>query len=126
MVAGGGRTAGFGFAGDRGFGAATGGEYAVTLSFGAEGVALPASGGDTRVFAAAVVYPVDCSATEVHVTYTFADGSVYTETRPGRKLEAGATYRLTSEITKRAGGAVAMEAAPARGRACAIPIHKGN
>ena len=72
-----------------GFGAATGGEYAVTLSFGAEGVALPASGGDTRVFAAAVVYPVDCSATEVHVTYTFADGSVYTETRPGRKLEAG-------------------------------------
>ena len=68
-----------------GFGAATGGEYAVTLSFGAEGVALPASGGDTRVFAAAVVYPVDCSATEVHVTYTCADGSVYTETRHVRK-----------------------------------------
>ena len=96
-----------------GFGAATGGEYAVTLSFGAEGVALPASGGDTRVFAAAVVYPVDCSATEVHVTYTFADGSVYTETRPGRKLEAGATYRLTSEITKRAGGALEIEAGEA-------------
>ena len=98
-----------------GFGAATGGEYAVTLSFGAEGVALPASGGDTRVFAAAVVYPVDCSATEVHVTYTFADGSVYTETRPGRKLEAGATYRLTSEITKRAGGALEIEAGEADG-----------
>ncbi len=89
--------------------------YAVTLSFGAEGVALPASGGDTRVFAAAVVYPVDCSATEVHVTYTFADGSVYTETRPGRKLEAGATYRLTSEITKRAGGALEIEAGEADG-----------
>ena len=93
----------------------SGGEYAVTLSFGAEGVALPASGGDTRVFAAAVVYPVDCSATEVHVTYTFADGSVYTETRPGRKLEAGATYRLTSEITKRAGGALEIEAGEADG-----------
>ena len=98
-----------------GFGAATGGEYAVTLSFGAEGVALAASGGDTRVFAAAGVYPVDCSATEVHVTYTFADGSVYTETRPGRKLEAGATYRLTSEITKRAGGALEIEAGEADG-----------
>ena len=59
--------------------------------------------------AAAVVYPADCSAEEIHVTYTFADGSVYTETKTGRNFEAGRIYRLTTEITKRDGGSLEIQ-----------------
>lgn len=71
-----------------GFSDATDANNAVTLSFGKEGVELPATSSTASVFAAAVVYPADCSAEEIHVTYTFADGSVYTETKTGRNFEA--------------------------------------
>ena len=72
-----------------GFSDATDANNAVTLSFGKEGVELPATSSTASVFAAAVVYPADCSAEEIHVTYTFADGSVYTETKTGRNFEPG-------------------------------------
>lgn len=69
----------------------------------------PATSSTASVFAAAVVYPADCSAEEIHVTYTFADGSVYTETKTGRNFEAGRIYRLTTEITKRDGGSLEIQ-----------------
>ena len=53
-----------------GFSDATDANNAVTLSFGKEGVELPATSSTASVFAAAVVYPADCSAEEIHVTYT--------------------------------------------------------
>lgn len=92
-----------------GFSDATDANNAVTLSFGKEGVELPATSSTASVFAAAVVYPADCSAEEIHVTYTFADGSVYTETKTGRNFEAGRIYRLTTEITKRDGGSLEIQ-----------------
>lgn len=91
------------------FSDATDANNAVTLSFGKEGVELPATSSTASVFAAAVVYPADCSAEEIHVTYTFADGSVYTETKTGRNFEAGRIYRLTTEITKRDGGSLEIQ-----------------
>lgn len=91
------------------FGEATDPLNGITLSFGEEGVALPRAGSDVEVFAAAVVYPADCSQVEFYVTYTFADGSVYTETRAGRNFESGRIYRLTTEITARNGGSFAVE-----------------
>ena len=93
----------------RGFGEATDPSNRITLSFGDEGVALPRAGSDGEVFAAAVVYPADCSQTEFYVTYAFAAGSVYTETRAGRDFEPGRIYRLTTEITARRGGTFAVE-----------------
>lgn len=81
----------------------------ITLSLGGDGVALPRAGSDSDVFAAAVVYPIDCSQQEIYITYTFADGSVYTETRTGRNFESGRIYRLTTEITARDGGKFAIE-----------------
>ena len=92
-----------------GFSDATDANNAVTLSFGKEGVELPATSSTASVFAAAVVYPADCSAEEIHVTYTFADGSVYTETKTGRNFEAGRIYRLTTEIAKRDGGSLEIQ-----------------
>ena len=92
-----------------GFSDATDANNAVTLSFGKEGVELPATSSAASVFAAAVVYPADCSAEEIHVTYTFADGSVYTETKTGRNFEAGRIYRLTTEITERDGGSLEIQ-----------------
>lgn len=92
-----------------GFSDATDTNNAVTLSFGKEGVELPATSSTASVFAAAVVYPADCSAEEIHVTYTFADGSVYTETKTGRNFEAGRIYRLTTEIAKRDGGSLEIQ-----------------
>lgn len=92
-----------------GFSAADDASNAVTLSFGTEGVELPATSSAASVFAAAVVYPADCSASEIYVTYTFSDGSVYTETKTGRNFEAGRIYRLTTEITKRDGGSLEIK-----------------
>lgn len=71
------------------------GSSTVTLSFGAEGVALPTAVDDARIFAATVILPTDCSASEVYVTYGFADGSVYAETKTGREFSAGKIYRLS-------------------------------
>lgn len=85
------------------------GSSTVTLSFGAEGVALPTAVDDARIFAATVIFPTDCSASEVYVTYGFADGSVYAETKTGREFSAGKIYRLTTEITKRYGGTLRIE-----------------
>ena len=86
------------------FGTANDANNAVTLSFGTEGIDLPGASSQTSVFAAAVIYPADCSANEIQITYTFADGSVYTETKTGRNFESGRIYRLTTEITKRDNG----------------------
>ena len=85
------------------------GSSTVTLSFGEEGVVLPTSGDDTRIFAAAVIFPSDCSASDVYVTYGFADGSVYAETKTGKKFSAGKIHRLTTQITKRNGGTLRIE-----------------
>lgn len=92
-----------------GFGTADDANNAVTLSFGTEGIDLPSASSQTSVFAAAVIYPTDCSASEIHVTYTFADGSVFTETKTGRNFEAGRIYRLTTEITERDGGSLQIQ-----------------
>lgn len=92
-----------------GFGTAEDGDNAVTLSFGTEGVTLPAASDDKSVFAAAVIYPADCSTSEVYVTYAFADGSIFTETKAGRNFEPGRIYRLTTEVTKRDGGSLKIQ-----------------
>lgn len=85
------------------------GSGSVTLSFGEEGVPLPATGDDTRIFAAAVIFPADCSATTVYVTYNFSDGNIFTEAKPGKTFAAGKIYRLTTEITQRNGGSIRIE-----------------
>ena len=68
------------------------GSSSVTLNFGGEGVALPTQHSDTEVFAAMVLYPADLSEATVSVVYTFADGSVYMQSRIGydrcRRLQA--------------------------------------
>lgn len=92
-----------------GFGEAADLSSAVTLSFGKDGFALPSAGSDDKVFAAAVIYPADCSEQDIYITYTFADGSIYTETKSGRNFEAGHIYRLTTEITARDGGSLVFE-----------------
>lgn len=90
-------------------GEATDAANSVTLSFGEAGVALPGSSDPAEIFAAAVVFPADCRSTEVYVTYSFADGSRYTETKAGRLFEAGRTYRISTEIRKSAGGTLALD-----------------
>ncbi|WP_295912589.1 DUF5074 domain-containing protein [uncultured Alistipes sp.] len=97
------------------------GGNSVTLSFDTDGVALPAASDDSRVFAAAVIFPADCSAAEVYVTYRFADGSIYAETKPGKAFTASKVHRLTTEITKRNGGTLRVETGTA-GKAATEPL----
>ena len=74
------------------------GSSSVTLNFGGEGVALPTQHSDTEVFAAMVLYPADLSEATVSVVYTFADGSVYMQSRAGRRLAPGGTLRISATI----------------------------
>ena len=74
------------------------GSSSVTLNFGEEGVALPTQHSDTEVFAAMVLYPADLSEATVSVVYTFADGSVYMQSRAGRRLTPGGTLRISATI----------------------------
>ena len=74
------------------------GSSSVTLNFGEEGVALPTQHSDTEVFAAMVLYPADLSEATVSVVYTFADGSVYMQSRAGRRLAPGGTLRISATI----------------------------
>ena len=73
------------------------GSSSVTLNFGGEGVALPTQHSDSEVFAAMVLYPADLSEATVSVVYTFADGSVYMQSRAGHSRRAvRCAYRLRS------------------------------
>lgn len=74
------------------------GSSSVTLNFGGEGVALPTQHSDTEVFAAMVLYPADLSEATVSVVYTFADGSVYMQSRAGRRLAPDGTLRISATI----------------------------
>lgn len=74
------------------------GSSSVTLNFGEEGVALPTQHSDSEVFAAMVLYPADLSEATVSVVYTFADGSVYMQSRAGRRLAPGGTLRISATI----------------------------
>ncbi len=87
------------------FGDATGGEQRRYAFVRQGGCRTARAGGDTRRVRRSGRLSGGLQREEMHVTYTFADGSVYTETRTGRKFEAGRIYRLTTEITKRDGGA---------------------
>lgn len=45
-----------------------------------------------------VLYPADLSEATVSVVYTFADGSVYMQSRAGRRLAPGGTLRISATI----------------------------
>ena len=76
----------------------TNGSSSITLSFG-EGHTLAAS--NSGVMAAAVVLPAAIGGKELTITYTFADGSTFTESKtPSKDLEAGAVRRIATKINK--------------------------
>lgn len=75
------------------------GNASVTLTLGEEGFALPAASDPSKVFAAMVLYPADLTGKDVEITYTFADGNSFTETKAGRKLMPGGTLRVETGIT---------------------------
>lgn len=74
----------------------------LTLNFEGEGAELPKTNQLNQVFAAAVVFPIDCSTSTLHISYKFSDGTEFTEVKKGIKFENGLTYRLSTHITKEA------------------------
>ena len=76
----------------------TGGSSTITLNF-AEGHTLVAE--NDGVMAAMVCLPAAISGKTLTVTYTFNDGSTFTETKnPTKDLAVGATTRITTKIDK--------------------------
>lgn len=74
------------------------GTSSVTLSFGENGVALPAQSNGSDVFAAMVLYPADLADATVSIVYTFADGSVCLQTKTGKTLVPGGTLRISTQL----------------------------
>ena len=78
--------------------AVTNGSKTITLNFEG-GYALKSS--NEGVMAAMVCLPAAIGGTQLIVTYTFADGSTYTETKnPSKNLVAGKTSRIATTIAK--------------------------
>ncbi|MBR4048681.1 MAG: DUF4465 domain-containing protein [Bacteroides sp.] len=76
----------------------TEGSSTITLNF-AEGHALVAE--NEGVMAAMVCLPAAINGKTLTITYTFEDGSKYTETKnPTKDLVAGATSRISTKIAK--------------------------
>ena len=74
------------------------GNNCITLNF-TEGFALQSS--YDGVMAAMVCLPAEVSGTDLTVTYTFADGSTYTEKKtPSKDFTTGNTIRISTEIAK--------------------------
>lgn len=74
------------------------GSNCITLNF-TEGFALQSS--YDGVMAAMVCLPAEVSGTDLTVTYTFADGSTYTEKKtPSKDFTTGNTIRISTEIAK--------------------------
>ena len=75
------------------------GSSTITLSFEGEGHTLEAS--NSGVMAAAVALPAAIAGKTLTITYTFADGSTFTESKtPSKNLEAGAVRRIATTISK--------------------------
>ena len=75
------------------------GSSSITLSFGAEGRTLKAA--NEGVMATAVALPAAIGGKTLTITYTFADGSTFTETKtPSKNLEAGAVRRIATRIAE--------------------------
>lgn len=79
------------------WGAISQGSKSATLTFNTPQEVKSQSDG---IFAAMVLLPVDLSQDSINVTYTFEDGSTYSQTKSGRTLTAGETLRITAEITE--------------------------
>ena len=76
----------------------TNGSSTITLSFEG-GKVLQAE--NEGVMAAMVVLPAEVAGTTLTVTYTFEDGSTYTEVKtPSKNFESGATQRIATTISK--------------------------
>lgn len=76
----------------------TEGSSIITLTFD-EGYALQSS--NSGVMAAMVCLPAAISGKTLTITYTFDDGSTYSETKtPSKNLETGATMRVSTTIEK--------------------------
>ncbi|MEE1088560.1 MAG: hypothetical protein UIC63_06315, partial [Bacteroidaceae bacterium] len=74
------------------------GSNCITLNF-TEGFALQSS--YDGVMAAMVCLPAEVSGTDLTMTYTFADGSTYTEKKtPSKDFTTGNTIRISTEIAK--------------------------
>lgn len=74
------------------------GSNSITLNF-ADGLTLQSS--YEGVMAAMVCLPAEVGCTDLTVTYTFADGSTYTETKtPTKDFTTGNTIRISTEIAK--------------------------
>lgn len=93
-----------------GFGGHTEASNSVTLDI-AGGISLAATAGGMQPRAAMVLYPADLSATDVYLTYTFEDGSVYLDKKSGIDLKAGRTYRITTKIDPSVPGMLALATA---------------
>ena len=75
----------------------TNGSSTITLSFGEEGRELNSS--NEGVMATAVALPAAIGGKELTISYTFADGRTFTETKtPSKDLEAGAVRRIATKI----------------------------
>ena len=74
------------------------GNNSITLNF-TDGLSLQSS--YDGVMAAMVCLPAEVSGTELTITYTFNDGSTYTETKtPSKDFTTGSTIRISTEIAK--------------------------
>ena len=78
--------------------ATTNGSSEITLNFDGGHKLQPSNSG---VMAAMVVLPADVAGTELTITYTFEDGSYFTEVkRPSKNFVSGATQRVATTIGK--------------------------
>ena len=78
--------------------ATTNGSSEITLNFDGGHKLQPSNSG---VMAAMVVLPADVAGTELTITYTFEDGSYFTEVkRPSKNFVSGATQRVATTISK--------------------------
>lgn len=88
----------FNFINDEWATSVTNGSNAITLNF-ANGFALQSS--YEGVMAAMVCLPAAVGGKELTITYTFEDGSTYTEKKtPSKDFTTGKTIRVSTEITK--------------------------
>ena len=89
----------FDYANNTWAGGVTNGSSTITLSFGKDGRKLESA--NSGVMAAVVTLPAAISGKELTITYTFADGRTFTESKtPSKNLEAGAVRRIATRIAE--------------------------
>ena len=89
----------FDYANNTWAGGVTNGSSTITLSFGKDGRKLESA--NSGVMAAAVALPAAISGKALTITYTFADGRTFSETKtPSKDLEAGAVRRIATRIAE--------------------------